>query len=761
MLVLHIAVVLGLATMLAWWCGWGLTRLALPSTLLPFRQLLTPLVGYATAVVTGYWSVRTVFGLNVALPILLLVCTALNIFAWRRTGAPFTRQPSSQVTRIEEGALLLLILATITVGVTPLIRYNQSAAIGGGWDIEVALPMARYLERAPINAIATMPDNPLRDLVAHPPRISHNIGFAIWQGCVDLLGGFEAFDTFTPLIAWLRGMGVLAVYLWLRVTLGLRMWAALIGSAWVSANALLLWISYFNFEKQLAGFLLIPFGLVIGMATVEEIARNRLAAWRSALLGSVMLAALPVVYYPAITVWAALALGLGGARLIEAFRKGADPSLRALIVAAIGLFALTLVAAAPTIEDYFNGFDFRYRYQVTSLGIFTYIPASTIAGLTTFQPEGVESVLPEVAERAAGIALIVLVAAALVSGPYRLRLTGVFIGGIAYLAWLRWWQAYPYAYMKGAAYVSFALLGVAAAGVQGLWQQQAPRWFLKPRRAYAAIAFRASSIVAALGLCALMGVNQTHVVSAHLERPGLYPDDAPVLLQLRTLVPQGSTVTMTSDKRVRGVTNGFAAYALDHAVVLGRVRTGYAESRAGDDGAIGEYGLLHAFEDPLPWGYASPSIWRGGSYALYRRPPGVEQHLRLLRVLVPGEFLTAPVRAEPVIEARSALASHTLRLMVATPGATTIEVNGAPVSLLPGRHTIMFPKGSSHEVAIRNLGATPLLVETATLLSDFDMVAVQGGSAPGDAGIQASGTNVMVQHVTNSAVVPRPWLPGR
>lgn len=753
MLVLHIVVVLVLATALAWWCGWGLVRLALPSALLPFRRLLAPLIGYAAAAVAGYWSVRTVIGLNAALPLLLLISAALNILAWRRTGAPFTRRLSNQVTRNEGILLFLLILTTIFVGVAPLIRYNQSAAIGGGWDIEVALPMARYLERAPVAAIATMPDNPLRDLVAHPPRISHNIGFAVWQGCVDLLGGFEAFDTFTPLIAWLRGMGALAVYLWLRTTLGLRVWAALVGSAWVSANALLLWIAYFNFEKQLAGFPLIPLCLVIGMATVEEIARNRLAAWRSALLGSVTLAALPVVYYPAITVWAALALGLGGARLIEAIRKNDDTSFRTLISAAAGLLALTLMAAAPTIEDYFSGFDFRYGHQVTSLGIFHYIPASTIAGLTPFQLENADSVAPKVAEQAAGITLIVLMATALVYGPYRLRLGGVLIGCIAYLAWLRWWQAYPYAYMKGAAYISFAVLGVAAAGVQGLWQQQAPRWFLEARRAYVAMSLRALSIVAALGLCAVMAFSQARIVSAHMNRPGLYPDDAPVLLQLRTLVPQGSTVTMTSDKRVRGVINGFAAYALDHAVVWGHVRTGYAESRAGGVGAIGEYGLLYAFEDPLLWGYASPPVWRGGSYALYRRPPGVQSHVRLLHVLAPGEVLPAPGGAEPVIEAHSPVASHTLRLMVATLEATTIEINGSPVTLLPGRRTIMLPGVSLHDVIIRNAGAMPLLIETATVLEAPEMAATQAMSAPRDSGVQALVTTTTVHQMTNSAVV--------
>jgi hypothetical protein len=458
----------------------------------------------------------------------------------------------------------------------------------------------------------------------------------------------------------------------------------------------------------------------------------------------VVLAALPVVYYPAITVWAALGLGLGGARLIEAFSKGADISFRALIFAAMGLLAMTLLVAAPTIEDYFDGFAFRYNHQVTSLGIFDYISARVIAGLTPFQLKGAGSVLPEVAEQAAGIVLIALMATALVSEPHRVRLAGVLVGGVAYLAWLRWWQAYPYAYMKGAAYVSFALLGVAAAGLQGLWQWQLPRQFPQSCRTYAAIATRSLSTIAAIGLCALMGVSQAHVVSAHMERPSLYPDDAPTLLALRQLAPPGSTVTLTSDKRVRGMTNGFAAYALDHAIVWGHVRTGYAESRAGDAGAIGEYGLLYAFEDPLLWGYASPPIWRGGSYALYRRPPEIQRHVRLLRVLAPGETLTAPLLEDP---------SRSLRLMVASPEAATIAVNGAPFTLSPGRHTITLLRVSSQKVTLRNIGTTPLLVETATSLTASHTVSTAGVSAPRHAHVQAPLTDVTVQRVTNSAVV--------
>src|SRR5215207_9120877 len=85
---LQLLVILGGATALACWCGWGLARLALPASLRPYRALLTALIGYALAIVVGYWFVWTVSGLAPALVVLLLVTGALNILAWRRTGRP-------------------------------------------------------------------------------------------------------------------------------------------------------------------------------------------------------------------------------------------------------------------------------------------------------------------------------------------------------------------------------------------------------------------------------------------------------------------------------------------------------------------------------------------------------------------------------------------------------------------------------------------------------------------------------------------------
>src|SRR4029453_160805 len=61
-----------------------------------------------------------------------------------------------------------------------------------------------------------------------------------------------------------------------------------------------------------------------------------------------------------------------------------------LLLATMVLAALTALFAAPAILDYWHGFAYRYNEQLTTLGVFFYIPATDILGLTPYlhgQPE--------------------------------------------------------------------------------------------------------------------------------------------------------------------------------------------------------------------------------------------------------------------------------------------------------------------------------------------------------------------------------------
>src|SRR5687767_1272011 len=365
--------VAGMATALAAWCGWGIARLTLPEPLQRWVGLLAPLLGYCLVLVVGYWIVRDWAGLWVVLLVVLPLAGLFNLLAWRRTGTPRMRPKREQLP------IIALLAVTLLVGVAPLISYGYPAIVGGNWDVENYLPTARYLERGPVSAIASAPPNPLRDLNAHPPSKGLTLGFSIWHGSVDLLTGAEAITTFAIIMAWLRMMGVAAVYMLFRSVMGLKRPYALLGAAFVSAGALLLWVELFNFGMQMSAWPLIPLGPVVGIAAVDDASRRTLRkAWSMLVGAGLALAALPVAYYPALTLFAPLAVGLGLAVLLRSKRKVH------LLISAVLMGLAALLCAFPTIGAYFEGFSFRYGEQLTTLGLFRYVPLTDFAGFTPF-----------------------------------------------------------------------------------------------------------------------------------------------------------------------------------------------------------------------------------------------------------------------------------------------------------------------------------------------------------------------------------------
>ncbi len=83
-------------------------------------------------------GVRDWVGVPAVLAVLLPATGVLNVIAWIRTGPP--QLPKRPVQHIPLAGLLL---ATLAVGVAPLISYKHPAIIGEGWDIENYLPVAR------------------------------------------------------------------------------------------------------------------------------------------------------------------------------------------------------------------------------------------------------------------------------------------------------------------------------------------------------------------------------------------------------------------------------------------------------------------------------------------------------------------------------------------------------------------------------------------------------------------------------------------
>ena len=660
--------VCGCALALCCYVGWGAARLALPASLRPSGALWAPLVGYAMVLWAGYLGVSSALNLRWSLGLLLAAASALNLLAWRRGGGPRPSRPGPAAL-----ALALLLGLALLAGLWPLLRYGYLTAIGQGWDTESYWPMAQHLTDYPLARIPEAPFSPLRNLVLSPPRIGLTLGFSVIQGMTMLLSGQSAIATFAPLLALLRALGLLAVYAWLRACMGLRAPAALLGTALAGAGALLLWIGYFNFGMQMSAWPLLALGLALGLASVEELAERGAAAWPAALLGAATLAALPVAYYPALTIWVPMAAGLGAARLLEAWRRPAGPALREcgrLALAAAALGALALLLAAPTVRDYYQGFSFRYSLPEPKIGPERFIAATETLGLTAFrlpgggaQPPAPLVLLASLLAGAlalAGLALsdqrpttnnqhpdegrrtkdegatsdqrpatsdqrgnslfFVLGSRFSVLGSWfsalgsrlsgpRLRWLAVCAGVLAYLVWLRYGRPYQYGYMKGSAYAGFVGWGLVALGAQSL---------------AARVTGRARALVAGLALVPLLaaGWAQALIIGEHSGGPAIFTRDLVAFEQAAAQIPPGATVQISNDETLIGPNSGLLATALYGRTIWGHIDTAYGGADVWPEGQMPQYAVLAAREQPWPLELGGRELWRSRALALYRLDPG-------------------------------------------------------------------------------------------------------------------------------------------
>jgi hypothetical protein len=604
--------------------GWGASGIALPRMLRPHAALLTPIVGYAIACWIGFMGVSTVLNLKWSLIITLLLATILNIWAWKQGLRPRPK------IWLREWALFALLLVTLVVGVAPLLQYGYITVIGQGWDTESYLPMAQHMIDYPLSQFQQAPASSLRELTSNPPIIGVTLAFPVFQGFLMLLSQQTALMTFAPLQAFLRMLGILGIYIWLRATMGLGRRTALIGSAGASAGSLMLWISYFNFGMQMSAWPLLAAALTIGIATVEALASapalsdnsQRRALIGQLILGAIVLAALPVAYYPALTIWIPMAAGLGAALVIEAFIRKAHPFR--IIIAGLVLGAATALFGLITIFDYFEGFSFRYSIPAQHVGPERYIAPVETVGLAAFRLPDFGAQLPSIVLNIA-LAIMVVVSiiglllpriknrtepensAAIDKGWFALRWFLVVAGVLAYLIWLRASKSYPYAYMKGSSYAGFVAWGLFAFGLHmlALRLKRPQRWGLL--------------LVAAIPLCIAIW-SQVYTIRDHWRGPAIFGRDISAFDQAAQMIPQGSQVLLTSDSAFTGPISGQLMSSLYGNTILGHISTAYTSHDYWPAGQTPDYVVLAAKEDPWPLDYGAEEIWRSNSNAIFKLP---------------------------------------------------------------------------------------------------------------------------------------------
>lgn len=599
------------------WSGWGLTSLAVPPALRPYRVALTPLVGYVAVIWVGYNAVHGFLSLTEALPFLLLLSTILGVAAFttsrKRQTAPrisFKRlRPFHHPAALPLG---LILVVSLLVGILPLLQDGYVTIIGDGWDFESYVALAAHLQANPLADIDNAYASPLRDHVLNPPIIGLSMGHSIVQGFVGILTRQSTLQTFAALQAFMRTLGFVAVYVWLRTTMGLWRVPALWATALTAAGALLLWISYFNFGMQLAAWPLLPLGLTLGVAAVEDaIARGR-HSWPGIVLAALVWATMPMTYYPVLTAAVPMAASIATALLLTQEERPGLPRWRArvrAIMAGLALLLLTVPLSTWVVSDYFAGFHYRYANPLTTLGLFRFIPLSDILGWTAFgYPEARDTIPPGVVVIAMALSAA-LALAALTRGPLRTRWAAAILGAALYLLWVRYGRVYHYAYMKGGAYVGFVAAGLLAAG----WQALAARRGRTSRVA--------GAITAGL-LLALAAFAQSQVVDDHWNRSGLVDPATGVLDRVAdTLMPRDATVLVTSAPEWSGPQMSAIAAALYPRALRGYALTAYSGLEEMPQGEQPDFVLLSEREQPAMLGLPeAEEIWSSGGLRLYAMP---------------------------------------------------------------------------------------------------------------------------------------------
>ncbi len=714
--------------------GYGLTRALLPASFAPYRRLLTPFVGMALVIVWNYLALFCGFDLTRATWALWALTTALNVFilarAWTRK--TFLRRPAFAR---EQWLAVLLAFAAFCAAVAPLLRYGYLTVIGENWDYEFYLPLADYLRALPTAALSTAPPNPLLNTILSRHILPLPMGFTYLHAALDALTQRQALDTFALLLAVLRALGVVAAYLFFRATFRMSARAAILATALVALNGLLLWFTYWSFGLHLAALALAPLALLFGAHALTARAERA----KSALAAGFFLGALNVTYHPAL-VAVGLPLGAIGIYQLVTQKNRVEIFLRGASV-----IALTILFSFPTlwhIQDFIREY---YGRAPLAIGLREFVPLSDGYGLSLYLLNlAVGHTIPtpwlyESIARGWDWGAPLLTLAAVMSSLYALwrlradrerRAVWYLVVGasVFYIALFRlpFLRPYPYGFLKSLSLVSYVLLALAVQGADFLFQNFNFRFAIttlkhgtvENRQAKIKNVLAWMALALAAAFCLLVGFTFALSIEQYFKpRPAFFDADALKLLALPTQVPNGAEIFLTDRAEAQKIPMGLTAYALRQYVLRGDVTTGYGALNNAEPGRVYAYALLARGENPTTRGYQPNALWTNETFALYARAPGVTAHQALDAQTVAPQSLTFTLGAQEIIAGTKPFTPTTgardVTLALASFAPQTVDVSlgneTARLALSPGLTTYTF--------ADRALPAT--LTLTPTIASDI------------------------------------------
>jgi hypothetical protein len=340
----------------------------------------------------------------------------------------------------------------------------------------------------------------------------------------------------------------------------------------------------------------------------------------------------------------------------------------------------------------------------------------------------------ELATFATGVLLGTYALLRLPRGP-RAAFASLLISDGAALVYFRFINPYPYAYFKTMTFGALVEVPLIVLGLRCVWNAARPTdSFLRARGRLLA--------VAGSGLFTSLLVFNTVLTTASYfdQTPGVFTGSVlpPSLLELRQIaevIPRGATVWVSSTPPLRPEVASVIAFFLRDHPLYGEIDTleSYLKNTP-PGGAVPEYGVLAAREDPTDAGYKPQDlIWSNADVKVYRRGDVIAvirglggeinyaQDRPLSMLLTPESIAPDEQRSS----AGSEVASRQLILELATlePRTIHLTIDGkaytVPLAAGLSRYATESIRVPAH-IDLTPEGQTPLFVRSLTLRDATD-----------------------------------------
>jgi hypothetical protein len=655
--ILILAITLGALT----YVGYGVTRLLLPLSFRSEAVLWMPFVGYTLlAIVFHFLNISLLDGGRTTIA-LLIIATAVNVFALRARGSAPLPPPSWRVVACVAGVFFAVYL----LGVAPLFKLGNLTAIGKSLDIvDVYDATASYAMDYPLaSMVSQSPPNPLVLNVTKPSTLSNGWGYAYLQVMSSLLTGRSPIETQAPTMSLVHALMVPALFVFLSA-FRWRWWLSLAAAAGLGLHPLILAFLLQGLGNHMVSLATLPLVL---MSTLLAINKRTL---KHVVFAGFMLTNIPLSYWVTFPYYLApiaayllfsqpLRFSLATLELPLAVRAatrtmsrqlagdfksvwavpGIDLSTlakRGLAFAAIVAVSIPLGAAGyhrvfetlaalwthgaggdqPLLSNGWGQTSFEDITTLPGMSYWVWPQPPDVGGI--FGTQAGAALIP--IERLGAVAVMGFAIYGLVCLRPRQRalMISLVVAFGSLLAATRI-TAYYYAYLKTFTYSALVLIPLAAWGVYRAWPKRPAVGMVDHLRRYAALG-------GATVLPALLFVNTGLTEAFFFNQPNtaltgtILPGSALQLQELAKLIPAGASVLIGGEPLTPEQVSPIALF-LKKNPLFGNIHT--LESTLDHppvDGQVPDYGVLAASEDPTDEGFQSQDqMWTNDQVTLYHR----------------------------------------------------------------------------------------------------------------------------------------------